>query len=541
MKIRLVVQGASLLLFCYLLWQTVFPLAEFFVPVDSFLRLDPLVATQVPFLVKAFVPRLFAGIVLIILTVLLGRFFCGYICPMGTTLDLVRKIIPVAARQTALAPSLSTAKYWIVCAITIASICGVNSFFWGSPIALITRFYALLIAPFLALLGSMGLHEFRDVFASYNMLDLAYLHITPRVYHTVYFVAAFFALLFMLEKIRPRFWCRYLCPAGAVLGLCSLRPLLRRKVDGCIECKKCLKTCPTGAITNNGMATKHAECIACRTCVDVCPTKAVSFSCKHNKKALSRQSYQSPLPSRRAFVGATFTGVGLAALSSIDAGSFFAQTSRRTDSQHGLIRPPGAQPEPRFLELCIRCGACMKACPSNGLQPTWLVAGFTGIFSPILQSRIGACEPECNVCGQVCPTGAIMALPLEDKEVAKIGTAVVNKNTCLAFAENKTCVVCQEVCPYGAVDLKILEYGKVATPTIAVNRCFGCGFCERHCPVQVPAITIMPLNELRLSENRYRQAAKEAGFDIVPVSKRAQLYPAAHDISNDQLPPGFVE
>ena len=53
----------------------------------------------------------------------------------------------------------------------------------------------------------------------------------------------------------------------------------------------------------------------------------------------------------------------------------------------------------------------MKVCPTNGLQPTWLDAGVAGMFSPILASRRGPCEPDCNACGPVCPTGAITPPP----------------------------------------------------------------------------------------------------------------------------------
>jgi formate hydrogenlyase subunit 6/NADH:ubiquinone oxidoreductase subunit I len=78
-----------------------------------------------------------------------------------------------------------------------------------------------------------------------------------------------------------------------------------------------------------------------------------------------------------------------------------------------LIRPPGALPEPQFLAKCVKCGECMKVCPTNGLQPTLSEAGTEGIWTPVLVPRVGYCEYYCSLCTQVCPTGAIEELTVE--------------------------------------------------------------------------------------------------------------------------------
>ncbi len=551
--IRLIIRALSLGLFIFLLGQSVFPLAQLLVPVDIFLRLDPLVSVLVPMAIKEFVPTLIIGLVALGLALLVGRVFCGYICPMGISLDVARAILPHGYANKTLPSWLVQTKYLILTIFAVSAFLGVSHIFWGSPIALITRFYALLLHPILLLFTKFGLDSARPFIENFNMPFLTYLQITPRIFYSIYFIAGFFALLFILERVRPRFWCRYLCPAGAMLGLLSLRPTWRRRVHTCIQCGKCAKHCPTGAIGVDPINTKHTECITCRTCVDVCPVRGTYFLPQAEKNKKACQLAQKPeheatckqnnlvIPSRRAFLGAAGAGVGLASLGYINTASRLAAGAKGTVWQTACVRPPGARPEVDFLNRCIRCGQCMKVCPTNGLQPTWLSAGFEGVFSPVLMSRRGPCEPECAACGQVCPTGAIMDLPLKQKQQAKIGTAVVKPGLCLAWAEGRSCVVCQEVCAFGAISLQPNTSTKVPVPIVNAKRCFGCGFCERHCPVHIPAIVVYPLNALRLDTPDYIQASSAAGLDLIPVSMRPKEHGLSDEVPEGQLPPGFTD
>jgi ferredoxin len=164
-----------------------------------------------------------------------------------------------------------------------------------------------------------------------------------------------------------------------------------------------------------------------------------------------------------------------------------------------------------------------------------LESGFEKIFSPYLLARRGPCEPDCNACGQVCPTRAIRPLPLGEKKWAKMGTALVLKETCLAWAEDRRCVVCQEVCPYAAIDL-VQETGLQApVPVVDAARCYGCGYCEFHCPVAKPAIIIEARGALRLSEGNFIDEARSQGLDLDPDQRDHDEY-----TPDDQLPPGFI-
>jgi formate hydrogenlyase subunit 6/NADH:ubiquinone oxidoreductase subunit I len=120
------------------------------------------------------------------------------------------------------------------------------------------------------------------------------------------------------------------------------------------------------------------------------------------------------------------------------------------------IRPPGAVEELEFLKRCIKCDQCIRVCPTNVLQPAWFEAGVEGLWTPVLNFRMGHCQLNCTACSQVCPTGAIQRVSVEQKlglgdhaEAGPIvlGSAHVDPGRCLPYSANIPCVVCEEVCP----------------------------------------------------------------------------------------------
>jgi MauM/NapG family ferredoxin protein len=155
------------------------------------------------------------------------------------------------------------------------------------------------------------------------------------------------------------------------------------------------------------------------------------------------------------------------------------------------IRPPGATAGEAFLDKCIRCGECMKACPTNAIQPAFLESGLRGMWSPLLKLRVGYCEYHCNLCGQVCPTGAIGKLPIQQKDKTKLGLAVVDRNRCLPWSYGQSCQICYDQCPLptkaiAMVASEVKRGDKTLTlkqPQIDSKLCIGCGICENKCPV----------------------------------------------------------
>ena len=335
----------------------------------------------------------------------------------------------------------------------------------------------------------------------------------------------------MLESVRPRFWCRYLCPSGALLGLFSRFAFWKRHVStNCTSCGRCSAQCPMGILKENPALSQRSECLTCQACVSVCPRKAVHFG--RGGDSMAFPSSPSSLPSRRAFCASLAAGATLAGLSHVDA-------LCPSTASGGLVRPPGSRPETDFLNRCLRCGECMKACPTGGLQPIWFQAGFSGIFTPFLDPRSGACRPDCASCGAVCPTQAIHALPMEEKKWAKAGTAVLDRKTCLAWAEDKRCMVCKENCPYGAIDVVVRSGHKAPVPVVHENHCYGCGFCEKHCPQSPPAIVVASTGALRLNNASFERAARAAGLELEPEQHQGKTN--GNDEGKIGVPPGFLE
>jgi len=539
-RLRGLVQAVSLGLFLWLLFASRAGAGKA-LPPDIFLRLDPLAAVTTLLAGREWIATLWPALLLLGLTLFVGRLFCGWLCPLGATLDaasgLMNRYAGPHSRTAGPPGRLRQVKYLLLTAALAAALAGVNLAYWAAPIPLVTRFYGLLLHPLALLGGHEALNLSRPVLDSLDWPALSYLSIAPKRFASMYFLAGFFGLLFWLERVRPRFWCRFLCPAGALLGLFSRLPLWRRRVSACVQCEKCAQYCP--AIQPPGQTGLPAECLTCQTCVDLCPARGTTFSLFRGKEEGSAflNGETAALPDRRAFLAAGLAGLGLAGLQRSSLASLLGPEAVRGVLED-CLRPPGALPEAAFLARCLRCGLCMRTCPTNGLQPAWLAAGPEGIFSPILRPRRGPCEPDCNLCGQVCPTRAITPLEISEKHWAKIGGAVVHNNRCLAWAEDKSCVVCQEVCPYGAIELVQTTGAPAPVPRLIAAKCFGCGYCERHCPVRVSAITVLPLNALRLPPGTsYIQAGLAAGLDLDPKKSYA---PPPASLENG-LPPGFTE
>jgi MauM/NapG family ferredoxin protein len=177
-----------------------------------------------------------------------------------------------------------------------------------------------------------------------------------------------------------------------------------------------------------------------------------------------------------------------------------------------LIRPPGSGPERDFLQRCIQCGLCMKTCPTNAIQPATFEAGLEGLWTPVMNARIGYCEYECNLCGQVCPTQAIEPLALEEKKKVKIGLATFDKTRCLPYAYHRDCIVCEEHCPISPKAIFAIETEVtmrdggtqvVKQPHVDPDLCIGCGICANVCVFNDrPAIRVTSANETRHPDNQ---------------------------------------
>ncbi len=503
---RTIVQALSLFLFSLFLFFATYKLPDWF-PADIYLRLDPLLSLNAIFAAREIIGRSLWALVTIGATLMIGRFFCAYVCPMGVSIDFLDFLLFKRKKQKSLTveSNLRKTKYFLLIVFLMAAITGLSLAFLMDPIALLTRFYTFFLYPLTITLINLFLDLMRPLFKGLGWVSLSHYHIFQPVFYMSAITLLIFGGILALNLIAPRFWCRYLCPLGALLSLFSPLGLFKRKVSHeCNECMKCQKNCPMGAIPEDPKKTRLQECFQCRTCVKVCPQNAITFPA-----SLSIGGEYSKIDlSRRGFIYSIAGGLGV---------GFLATQTPFTlrQSKLQLIRPPGAIPEKEFLRTCIRCGECMKSCLTNTLQPCLWESGFSGLWTPKMDLRLAPCDQNCNVCGKVCPTQAIRSVSLEEKNHAKVGTAILLKEKCLVWAQNKICLICDEICPYNAIVFRSVDGFR--RPFVIASKCNGCGFCEQRCPVLgESAIFVVPDGEIRLKEGSYLQEAKRLQLEFKP-------------------------
>jgi MauM/NapG family ferredoxin protein len=503
---RTLIQALSLLLFSIFFVFATYKLPNW-LPADIYLRLDPLLGLNAVFAAREIIGRALWALITIGATLVIGRFFCAYVCPMGASIDFLDFLFFRKKKRLGLKAETSfrKAKLFLLIIFVSAALTGLSLAFLMDPMALLTRFYTFFLYPLAITLINLTLDLLRPVFQALGWITLSHLHYPQPVYYMSAITLLIFGGIIVLNLLAPRFWCRYLCPLGALLSLISPLGLLKRRVnEDCNECLKCQEACPMGAVAENPKGTHLPECIQCQTCAKVCPQNAITFPASFSLGG----EYSSVNFSRRGFLYSLTGGLAV---------GFLAIQTPFTprQSKFQLLRPPGAIPETEFLRTCIRCGECMKSCLTNTLQPCLWESGFSGLWTPKMDLRLAPCEQNCNVCGKVCPTQAIRSLSLEEKTHAKVGTAILRKEMCLVWSQNKLCLICDEICPYNAIVFRPVEGYR--RPVVIASKCNGCGFCEQRCPVKgESAIVVVPDGEIRLKEGSYVKEAKKLQLEFKP-------------------------
>jgi polyferredoxin len=461
--------------------------------VSLFLELDPLVSIAAFLTSWTVYKGLVLSLVIIIGTVVFGRFFCSWICPMGILNQwishLFNKRRPVDDYQINEYRPIFRTKYYILTLLLVLAGFGALQIGLLDPIAFITRSFAV------------------SVFPAFNYAG-GDLYIRQPLFYGGVFISLLFIMVLFANRFLSRFWCRVLCPLGALLGILSARSLLkiRRDVEKCTDCRKCLRYCHGGCDPHTEL--RVSECHVCMNCIEDCPEDAI-----HYGLAREHSSVHTPVDvNRRRLIETAAAGIILFPM-------MRSVVNAQTDPQHRVIRPPGSISEKDFLRRCIKCGECMRVCPTNVIQPALIESGFEGLWTPILMNKIGYCEYNCVLCSQVCPTGAIAPLTVEKKigkppfqKPVKTGTAFYDRGRCLPWAMNKECIVCEEVCPtspkaiwFKKTEVKLRD-GNVKLlklPHLDPELCVGCGICENKCPVHDrPAVRVSSIGETRSRTNR---------------------------------------
>ncbi len=491
-RVRQVVQILTLLLFLYLLlvnWSA----GEASPQSGLFFRLNPLTALTAMIADRAWIPTMGWALITLGVTLLLGRVWCGWICPMGTTLEWVR-FSGAYQRSAKVSPRWRSVKYVLLLLTLGMALLGSLALLIFDPITIITRAITTGLLPAL----NYGITQLEFALYQYplfqpaiNWIESALRGVVLPSIQSAYaqniFIFALFAGILALNALADRFWCRYLCPLGGLLGWLSkfslFKPLIKPQ---CNHCGHCISECQMEAIqahNGNGIHPQEiipSECTLCMDCFVECPDSSIAF--RWQTHPVLAQEYD---PSRRQ----ALVSLGMGAAGALMMGTNAAAKS----PDPRLIRPPGVEDEDDFLSKCIHCSECMQVCATTGLQPALLEAGLEGLWTPYLVPRLGPCDYSCTACGQACPSGAIPVLDLETKREQVMGLAVLDQNRCLPWAYATDCIVCEEMCPVPDKAIRLEEVTAIdewggeiylQQPYVVRDLCIGCGICEYNCPME---------------------------------------------------------
>jgi ferredoxin len=458
------------------------------------------------------------------------------VCPVGTLHNLVtawRKTSAKARLTVGGYTKWQKSKYYLLGGLLVAALLGLNLVGWFDPFSFFYRSTAIVLYPTAndgikslftwIYQADPGIGKARLTVVTEPIYEVLRRHVLaasqPHFYGTFLIALIFFAIL-LLNLYRARFWCRYICPLGALLGVAAKNPIVRLKRNDeiCNDCRLCVTDCQGGANPDIAEGWKPSECFYCWNCHESCPLHAVTFRVDiPGAKGFTapfqwlRNFFRSPRPmqldlKRRSLLVSGAAGIGAVLLVHTSA------QGEGSEFNPALIRPPGAVGEDEFLAKCIRCGECMKVCPTNAIHPALSEGGMAGLWAPVLKMKIGYCDYECTLCSQACPTHAIQKLTVEEKQKLRIGTAFFDRNRCLPYASARSCIVCEEHCPTPKKAIWFQEvqvmkpdgtYATVKQPRLNPDLCIGCGICETKCPISDErGVRITSVGETRNPKNQ---------------------------------------
>lgn len=423
-----------------------------------------------------------AGFILIlILTALFGRVYCSSICPLGTFQDIIYFFRKKIKRVRTTYKSANNAIRYSI--LVFAAL----SFVFGSMLII------NLLDPY-SIYGRFADGTLKHLtFNSNNLINkeleskgvyfLYPIDIKAPKAEPLILTLVFLSVVIGFVIIQGRLWCNIVCPVGSLLSVISKYSLFKLKIDGktCTECGLCSKSCRAYCIDNDNKYIDMSRCISCYDCIKVCASNSISYSITElNQKNKTSQ----PVKIDRRFVLLSTVGlVASAGLKIKSRNDEIKMYSAKVDFfNKPPVTPPGSKNYNHFTKNCTACHLCVAACPTNVLQPSFVDYGLSGIFQPKMDYWTNFCNYECLICSQVCPSGAILPVTPEEKKYIQMGKAILDKNECIVYKEDKVCGACSEHCPTKAVNM--VPYKKILAPEVTNKYCVGCGACEFACPTK---------------------------------------------------------
>lgn len=463
-------------------------------------------------------------LLVLVLTVLMGRIYCSVICPLGVMQDVFawigkRKMFRKNKKaKMANKYSYSKPKTWlritVLIVFVVMLVAGFNAFaVLLAPYSSYGRIVSSLLQPIYIDINNLLalIAEKNDSFAFYQVE----VHDNPMILAIV--ASATALVLFVLAFMNGRTYCNTICPVGTVLGYVSKLSYFKIKVDEdkCIKCGLCEKNCKAACISvkkDEPVKIDYTRCIDCGNCELACTKgaiglkKAYGTSMKTSNSSPSSDTSSKEDISRRNFlavVGMTTAAATIKAQEKTTDGGFAAIEYKQIPERKTPLTPPGSLSARNLQQHCTACQLCISNCPNGVLRPNTSLDHF---LQPVMEYEKGYCRPECTRCSSVCPTGAIRPITKEEKTSIQIGHAVWIKKNCVPVAKGITCGACAKHCPAGAIQMvpidknvKMNEEGKwmdadgnplneneiLRIPVVNEERCIGCGKCENLCPARL--------------------------------------------------------
>ncbi|MCQ2184376.1 MAG: 4Fe-4S binding protein [Bacteroidales bacterium] len=402
----------------------------------------------------------------LLVTFVFGRIYCSVICPLGVFQDIVialrRRLDKIFARRMALRHSAYHARKFSFA----------KERKW-------LRYGVLALTVFAILTGFQGAVALIAPYSAYGRMIRSIIGIGSGAPALLLAVGlGSYLLIIVLSVLWGRAWCNNICPVGTVLGTVSRHSVFKIHIDEskCVGCLSCGKKCKASCIDMEHHTIDTSRCVDCFDCIENCREGAISFSVAPRNSGGSGSLSRPDSLSRRGFLSAAavLTGTTLAADELKLDGGLAEVIDKQDPHRKGFLVPPGASSAEDFYSRCTACQLCVASCPSHVLRPS---TDPGHLLQPRMGYEKGFCRPECTVCSDICPSGAIRPIEKDRKTLIHIGHASVDEASCIS------CGKCVRVCPVGAVVMYDNAEGK-RVATVARHQCIGCGKCEYLCPVR---------------------------------------------------------
>ncbi len=421
--------------------------------------------------------------VIMLLTALFGRVYCSAICPLGIFQDVITRISIWARKKFRFRFSkpANAWRYGFLALSVLVFLSGtVTVIGFLDPYSNFGRIFSDLFRPLVVSVNNLAASAMESV----NVFWLYPHNLDPVPLASLVFPFLFLGMLIWMASVRGRLFCNTVCPVGALLGLISRIAPFRIRIDeqSCTACGKCAFVCKAECINFKRKEVDFSRCVSCYNCITVCPFNSIGYAPAFPS---GKEQGDGPDMEKRGFLAgfAGLMGIGTASCIAGTKGTESLNEKPTTVEIHKEfpVSPPGSLGIEHYTGTCTACHLCVSICPTNVLRPSVTEFGLAGFMQPHMDYSTNYCNFECTACSEVCPTGAIMSLSVEDKKITQIGQVHFVKENCVVYTENTACGSCSEHCPTQAV--RMIPYkGTLTIPEVDPDICVGCGACEYACP-----------------------------------------------------------